>query len=52
MKNETTDLKSIAQKFFAAYDAHDVDGMLTFCADGALGRERYLNAILFIDAGS
>ena len=38
MKNETTDLKSIAQKFFAAYDTHDVDGMLALCADGAMGR--------------
>jgi hypothetical protein len=37
-KNETTNLKTIAQKFFAAYDAHDVDGILAFCAEGALGR--------------
>ena len=38
MKNETKDLKSIAESFFTAYDAHDVDGMLAVCADGALGR--------------
>jgi steroid delta-isomerase-like uncharacterized protein len=33
MKN----LKSIAQKFFAAYDAHDVEGMIAFCSDDATG---------------
>jgi ketosteroid isomerase-like protein len=38
MKNEMKELKSVAQKFFAAYDAHDVDGMLALCADDALGR--------------
>src|SRR5580700_11961813 len=38
MKSELNDLKSVAQQFFAAYDAHDVDGMLAFCAEGALGR--------------
>ena len=38
MKSELKDLKSIAQQFFAAYDAHEVDGMLAFCAEGALGR--------------
>jgi ketosteroid isomerase-like protein len=32
------DVKSITQRFFAAYDAHDVDGMLALCADGAQGR--------------
>ena len=32
------DLKAITQKFFAAYDTHDVDGMLTLCAEGAQGR--------------
>jgi ketosteroid isomerase-like protein len=32
------DVKSITKKFFAAYDAHDVDGMLALCADGAQGR--------------
>src|SRR5258705_764050 len=32
------DLKAITQTFFAAYDAHDVDGMLALCADGAQGR--------------
>jgi predicted ester cyclase len=33
-----TDVKVITEKFFAAYDAHDVDGMLALCADGAQGR--------------
>jgi ketosteroid isomerase-like protein len=32
------DLKTITQRFFAAYDAHDVEGMLALCADGAQGR--------------
>ena len=32
------DVKSITQRFFAAYDAHNVDGMLALCADGAQGR--------------
>ncbi len=32
------DVKAITEKFFAAYDAHDVDGMLALCADGARGR--------------
>jgi hypothetical protein len=32
------DVKSITQRVFAAYDAHDVDGMLALCADGAQGR--------------
>ena len=32
------DLKEITEKFFAAYDAHDVDSMLTHCAEGARGR--------------
>ena len=32
------DLKSITKRFFAAYDAHDVEGMLALCADGAQGR--------------
>ena len=32
------DLKAITKKFFAAYDAHDVDSMLTLCAEGAQGR--------------
>jgi len=26
------------QQVFAAYDAHDVEGMLALCADGAQGR--------------
>jgi ketosteroid isomerase-like protein len=32
------DVKAIATKFFAAYDAHDVEGMLALCADDAQGR--------------
>jgi ketosteroid isomerase-like protein len=32
------DLKAITKKFFAAYDAHDIDGMLTLCTEGAQGR--------------
>ncbi len=32
------DVKAITKKFFAAYDAHDVDGMLALCADDAQGR--------------
>ena len=38
MKTITTDFTAVAHKFFAAYDAHDVDGMLALCADGAQGR--------------
>jgi len=38
MKTNGKDYVSIAQQFFAAYDAHDVDGMLALCANGALGR--------------
>jgi ketosteroid isomerase-like protein len=38
MKTNTTDLATTAQKFFAAYDAHDVEGMTALCADGARGR--------------
>ena len=38
MKTNAKDYVSIAQQFFTAYDAHDVDGMLGLCADGALGR--------------
>ena len=38
MKMNAKDYVSIAQQFFTAYDAHDVDGMLALCADGALGR--------------
>ena len=38
MKKNAKDYVSIAQQFFTAYDAHDVDGMLALCADGALGR--------------
>jgi ketosteroid isomerase-like protein len=36
--NDANDLKSIAGKFFAAYDAHDVEGMLALCSDDAKGR--------------
>jgi hypothetical protein len=32
------DVKSITQRLFSAYDAHDIDGMLALCADGAQGR--------------
>jgi len=35
---KTKDVASLADKCFTAYDAHDVDGMLAVCADGALGR--------------
>lgn len=34
----TNDLKAITKQFFAAYDAHNVDGMLALCTDGAQGR--------------
>ena len=33
MKTNAKDYVSIAQQFFTAYDAHDVDGMLALCAD-------------------
>jgi len=36
--NNDKDLRATTKKFFAAYDAHDVGGMLTLCADGAQGR--------------
>ena len=36
--SSSLDLKAITEKFFAAYDGHDVDGMLALCADGAQGR--------------
>jgi hypothetical protein len=38
MKGSAKDYVSTAQQFFTAYDAHNVDGMLGLCADGALGR--------------
>src|ERR1700688_218925 len=38
MKTNTAKFLPIAEKFFTAYDAHDVEGMLAVCADGALGR--------------
>ena len=36
--NTSLDLKAITEKFFAAYNGHDVDGMLALCADSAQGR--------------
>ena len=36
--SDSPDLNEITKKFFAAYDAHDVEGMLALCADGAQGR--------------
>src|SRR6202165_3877167 len=36
--NKDNDVKAITRTFFAAYNAHDVDGMLALCADGAQGR--------------
>src|SRR3984957_12014091 len=36
--SDKPDLNAITKRFFAAYDAHDVEGMLTLCADGAQGR--------------
>ena len=38
MKTNTAEFLPIAEKFFTAYDANDVDGMLVLCADGAIGR--------------
>ena len=38
MKTNAKGYVSAALQFFTAYDAHDVDGMLALCADGALGR--------------
>ena len=38
MKGNAKDYLSTAQQFFTAYDAHEVDGMLGLCPDGALGR--------------
>jgi ketosteroid isomerase-like protein len=32
------DVKAVAEKFFAAYDVHDVEGMLALCTDDAQGR--------------
>jgi ketosteroid isomerase-like protein len=36
--SDNPDLNAITKRFFAAYDAHDVEGMLALCADGAQGR--------------
>ncbi len=38
MKANSTDFKGTAQQFFAAYDAHDVDKMLSLCTEDAQGR--------------
>ena len=38
MRENTKDLKAIAQRFFGAYDAHDVEGMTALCAADARGR--------------
>ena len=38
MKTNTTDLATTAQQFFAAYNTHDVDGMVALCVDDARGR--------------
>jgi ketosteroid isomerase-like protein len=32
------DIKALTRSFFAAYDAHDVEGMLALCAVNAQGR--------------
>ena len=39
--SSSLDLKAITEKFFAAYDGHDVDGMLALCADGAQSSARF-----------
>jgi hypothetical protein len=36
MKTNRTNFASTAKQFFTPYEAHDVDGMLALCADGAL----------------
>jgi ketosteroid isomerase-like protein len=36
--NKPTDVKALTKQFFAAYDDHNVEGMLALCADGAQGR--------------
>ena len=38
MRTNRADVKDAAEQFFVAYDAHDVEGMIALCADGALGR--------------
>jgi steroid delta-isomerase-like uncharacterized protein len=38
VKTTTADFTNIARQFFAAYDAHDVEGMLALCADDAVAR--------------
>lgn len=37
MNENSTDLKKIAKRFFAAYDAHDAKGMTELCAEDARG---------------
>ena len=36
--SDDKDVKATTQTFFAAYGAHDVEGMLALCADGGQGR--------------
>jgi ketosteroid isomerase-like protein len=36
--NSSIDVKALTKQFFAAYDNHNVDGMLALCAEGAQGR--------------
>ena len=36
--NSSIDVKALTKQFFAAYDNHNVDGMLALFADGAQGR--------------
>jgi steroid delta-isomerase-like uncharacterized protein len=38
MNPNTAKFLPIAEKFFTAYGAHDVDGMVALCADDAIGR--------------
>jgi steroid delta-isomerase-like uncharacterized protein len=37
-ETQMKDYERILRAFFSAYDAHDIDGMLAFCAEGAQGR--------------
>ena len=38
MNTNTAKFLPIAEKFFTAYDAHDVEGMVALCAGDAIGR--------------
>src|ERR1700676_2848338 len=38
MKTTTTNFTASAHEFLPSYDAHDADGMVALCADGAQGR--------------